>query len=78
MTPAGGFAFRHSLRPERKSNNPPGILRSVAPLKKYGGAGILTCCPSPPVFTIGLGPTHPQMIVIAAEPLGLRRQRISL
>ena len=34
-------------------------------------------CPSPAVFTIGLGATNPQLIVIAAETSGFRRRGIS-
>jgi hypothetical protein len=37
-----------------------------------GGAGILTCFPSPTPLGLGLGPTHPQLINMAAEPFGLR------
>jgi hypothetical protein len=37
-----------------------------------GGAGILTCFPSPTRRRLGLGPPHPQLISMAAEPLGIR------
>jgi hypothetical protein len=37
-----------------------------------GGTGILTGCPSPTVLTLGLGPPHPQLISMAAEPSGIR------
>ena len=77
LAAAGGFACRHSLRQERKSNNPFRILRSVTPSKSYGGHGILTVFPSPSAFAIGLGPTNPQMIVIAAETLGFRCRGVS-
>src|SRR3989344_8495755 len=43
-----------------------------------GSHGILTVCPSAAAFAIALGPTYPWMIVIAKEPLGLRRSRLSL
>jgi hypothetical protein len=36
------------------------------------GTGMLTCCPSPTPGGLGLGPTHPQLINMAAEPCGLR------
>ncbi len=36
------------------------------------GTGILACCPSPTPCGLGLGPTHPQLINMAAEPCGLR------
>ena len=34
-------------------------------------------CPSPAAFAIGLGPTNPSSIVVAKEPLILRRTGIS-
>ena len=36
------------------------------------GTGMLTCCPSPTPRGLGLGPTHPQLISMAAEPWGIR------
>ena len=72
-----GFACALSLCQERKSNNPLRILLSVTPSKRRSGHGILTVCPSPSAFAIGLGPTNPQLIVIAAETLGFRRAGIS-
>ena len=39
--------------------------------------GILTMCPSSPAFAILLGPTNPQMIFMAAEPLAFRCAGIS-
>jgi hypothetical protein len=36
------------------------------------GTGILTRCPSPTALALGLGPPHPQLISMAAEPLGIR------
>ena len=41
------------------------------------GLGILTQCPSPPAFAIGLGPTNPWLITIAKETLIFRRAGIS-
>ena len=43
----------------------------------YAGHGILTMCPSPPDFSIGLGPTNPWLITIAKETLCFRRAGIS-
>ena len=40
------------------------------------GTGILTCCPSPTPSGLGLGPPHPQLISMAAEPSGIRWERI--
>ena len=77
LAAADGFTCQHSSRPERKSNNPPGVLRSVLPSRAIHSAGILTRFPSPAAFAIGLGPTNPQMITIAAETLGLRRPGLS-
>ncbi len=53
---------------------PPGEPRCVPPLLKrpVGGAGILTRCPSPTPCGLGLGPTHPEWISLALEPLGIR------
>ena len=44
----------------------------VTPSKQYGGAGILTCCPSTTPFGLALGPTNPGTIRVALETLGLR------
>ena len=41
-----------------------------------GGTGILTCCPSPTPFGLGLGPTNPTRTNLASEPLGLRRYMV--
>ena len=45
---------------------PPSLVTIVC------GTGILTRCPSPTPFGLGLGPTHPQLISMAAEPSGIR------
>ena len=37
------------------------------------GAGILTCCPSPTAFALGLGPANPGTICVAQETFPLRR-----
>jgi hypothetical protein len=45
-----------------------------ASVKRPGrGTGLSTCCPSPTLFSYGLGPTNPPRITRAAEPLGFRR-----
>ena len=49
----------------------------IAPSRLRGkrivrGTGILTRCPSPTAQALGLGPPHPQLISMAAEPLGIR------
>jgi hypothetical protein len=38
----------------------------------HRGTGILTRRPSPTARALGLGPPHPQLISMAAEPLGIR------
>jgi hypothetical protein len=42
------------------------------------GTGIFTCCPSPALFSLGLGPTHPTRTDLPSEPLDVRRMRFSL
>ncbi len=42
------------------------------------GTGILTRCPSPTPLGLGLGPPHPQLISMAAEPSGIRWGGFSL
>ena len=37
-----------------------------------GGTGFFTRCPSPTPRRLGLGPPHPQLISMAAEPSGIR------
>ena len=53
---------------------PLGLPPCVPPslITVHCGTGILTCCPSPTPRGLGLGPTHPQLISMAAEPFGLR------
>ena len=75
--PPCGFACTTSSKQGRQSNKPPELQNSVIPLKTYGSHGILTVCPSPAAFAIGLGPTNPPMIVIAEEPSGFRRSGFS-
>jgi hypothetical protein len=41
------------------------------------GTGMLTCCPSPTTFVLGLGPTNPTRTNLPSETLGLRRTRFS-
>ena len=53
------------------------VERSVTPLKQYGSAGILTCCPSTTLFSLVLGPTNPGRIYLPQETLGLRRAGFS-
>jgi hypothetical protein len=41
------------------------------------GTGLVTCCPSPTRRRLGLGPPHPQLISMAAEPSGIRWEGFS-
>ena len=54
--------------PPRPPIAPSGLLRT----RIARGTGILTRCPSPTALALGLGPPHPQLISMAAEPLGIR------
>ena len=52
---------------KRLTYPPASPLRSI-----LGGTGILTCCPSPTPFGLGLGPTNPTRINLPSETLDLR------
>src|SRR5918993_318389 len=56
------------------------LPRSVPPslVTFSAGTGILTGCPSPTPSGLGLGPPHPQLISMAAEPWGIRWGRFAL
>ena len=47
------------------------------PYNSTAGTGILTRCPSPTAFALGLGPTNPGMTNIAQETLLFRRRGFS-
>ena len=49
---------------------PPGVPPSL--ITVGGGTGLFTRCPSPAPRGSGLGPPHPQLISMAAEPSGIR------
>ena len=57
------------------SNRPLYLSFFVAPslVTNFGGTGIMTSCPSPTLFSLGLGPANPGTINVAQETLGLRR-----
>ena len=75
-----GFAYGphlpHGLAPTM-SDRPAELPSCVPPSLNPGGTGILTCCPSPTPFGLGLGPTNPTRITLASEPSGVRRSRFS-
>ncbi len=54
-----------------------GLPRCVPSSLLLSGTGILTCCPSPTLFSLGLGPTNPTRTDLPSETLGLRRTRFS-
>ena len=60
------------VRPGPSPPRPP-IAPSGRSRKRIArGTGILTRCPSPTALALGLGPPHPQLISMAAEPSGIR------
>ncbi len=61
----------HPCAPEVSFQETRPVERCVTPSKKYGSAGILTCCPSTTPFGLALGPTNPGTIRVALETLGL-------
>ena len=60
------------------SNSQARLSFCVTPSVPKDGIGMLTDCPSPTTFVLGLGPTNPPRMTLAAEPSDLRRQRFSL
>jgi hypothetical protein len=62
----------HPPVPEDSFQESRTVQGRVTPLKLYGSAGILTCCPSATPFGLVLGPTNPGTIRVALETLGLR------
>ena len=61
----------------RDDHHPAGLPSCVPPSLLPGGAGILTGCPSPTPFGLGLGPPNPTRINLPSETLGFRRTRFS-
>ena len=53
---------------------PLGLPPCVPPslVTRHRGTGMLTRCPSPTARALGLGPTHPQLTSMAAEPCDVR------
>jgi hypothetical protein len=58
---------------------PPDLPPCVPPslITARRGTGVVTCCPSPTRRRLGLGPPHPQLISMAAEPSGIRWEGFS-
>ena len=63
-----------AVSPRPPPDLPPGVPASLPGLRhtERGGTGISTSCPSAAAYACALGPPHPQLISIAAEPLGIR------
>ena len=61
----------------RDFHSPAGLPHRVPPSLLPGGSGILTGCPSPTPFGLGLGPTNPTRMNLPSETLGFRRTRFS-
>src|SRR5438477_9872588 len=59
------------------SNGQARLSFCVSPSVLSDGIGMLTDCPSPTTFVLGLGPTNPPRMTLAAEPSDLRRQGFS-
>ena len=70
-----GFAYSRHFPNRRvpESNNRAGLPCCVPSSLLCSGAGILTCCPSPTPFGLGLGPPNPTRIDLPSETLDLRR-----
>jgi hypothetical protein len=60
------------LAPRDLAPRVPPSLSRLAAKRITRGTGILTCCPSPTACALGLGPPHPPLISMAAEPSGIR------
>jgi hypothetical protein len=56
-------------------NLPPCVPPSLITVRR--GTGLFTRCPSPAPCGCGLGPPHPQLISMAAEPSGIRWEGFS-
>src|SRR5215213_4665076 len=59
-------------RPGPSPPRPPIAVSGRSRKQFTRGTGILTRCPSPTAQALGLGPPHPQLISMAAEPSGIR------
>ena len=69
----------HPTRLEGRSRPPPLAPGVPASLKRSTvGRDSCTRCPSPTAFALGLGPAHPPLISMAAEPSGIRWERFAL
>ena len=68
----GRFIRRHFSYLDGYNHEPaPAIMPRIFK-QTYTGTGLLTCCPSPTLSRLGLGPTNPGVIIIAQETLLFR------
>ena len=67
-----GSQFPYSLAPT-VSDRQAELSYCVTPSLHSSGSGMLTGCPSPTAFALGLGPTNQTRITLASEPSGVRR-----
>ena len=77
----GGFTYLFPLQASTETTNgSAGYPSRVTPLliTFHSGAGMLTGCPSPTAFALGLGPANLRWTNLALETLGFRRRRFSL
>ena len=65
------------VRSTGTTNGPARLPFCVTPSLICPGIGMLTDCPSPTHFCLGLGPTNPMRTDLASETLGIRRSRFS-
>jgi hypothetical protein len=75
QAPLADFPTRiKALRVQHRDNHYPAGLPFCVPSSLHtGGTGILTCCPSPTLLSLGLGPTNPTRIDLPSETLDIRR-----
>ncbi len=79
LNPLGVGSPHLTITPHPKATRLDGSRRWAYPpaspwhsSRSRSGTGMLTGCPSPTARALGLGPTHPQLMTIAAEPCDIR------
>ncbi len=74
---SSGFTWKCSLTAYTLTYQSSQYTSFVLPSLGSGRTGILTCCPSPTLFSLSLGPTNPWLTNIAMETLDIRRPEFS-